>query len=451
MKSKFEKELKEKAYASVPDRWDEISKRAGEIKPAGEIKSLKAKRTKSFVAAAAAITLVIGAGFAVKSLSNNKITLTPDSSNEKIKYSGSSSVAAEIAVEASSLFEENDEILIKYTDDNGETHTAVAKVDEKESIKSTGKALVTYVDSQGKNQTALVEIPTSGKKDGNSDYDSPETIVGVEQASAHATTTRRDLTVISAEMGAETDWERRTTPGKFPGIIYDGVEYSYPYGYTEGKRETKRSATLIKSGVKAVNYVPAGVGKDTEHTTMADIYSLSGFDKKLVIGVKFKGESNIYPYINTQYKPATLGEFLKAVDYDNTVTYGGIRLMNISMPVNDENKADIKRYLLSDTAAKNDESAALTGSYVTLSVSLKELNINNKKFRVYESGYIQTNLIGYYFTFYVGKDNVESFLKDSYNVTFDELRKTGTTLPYQNGTTAGHVEYTSASSAYKPE
>ena len=62
MKSKFEKELREKAYSAVPDGWDEVEKKAKVFEPSGIINKAKSSPVKTIAAAAAAVAVVIGAG-----------------------------------------------------------------------------------------------------------------------------------------------------------------------------------------------------------------------------------------------------------------------------------------------------------------------------------------------------------------------------------------------------
>lgn len=219
----------------------------------------------------------------------------------------------------------------------------------------------------------------------------------------------------------EDDWEDLTTPGKYRAFTLENREYVYPFSARE-ERGTKRKGTKIVSGKTVEGYEPNG----TKHTTTADIFTLEGFDKNLVLGIKFKESNKIYAYVNTGYSPKTLGEFLKAVDYDNSITYGGITLyQGKSFPVNSSNAKDIKKYLLSDTNAKNDQNTKPEGLPVTITITCDELGAYSKALYIYENGHIATNLIGYRYVFFVGKDNVNNFLKNSYNITFDEIKKMG--------------------------
>ncbi len=263
----------------------------------------------------------------------------------------------------------------------------------------------------------------------------------------HATTT-----TAANELYYEIDWDRKSMPGKFPSVGlnsanyinmltepgYSGsAEYVYPFGPFE-ERATTRQATEFISDMQIVGHEPDG----TAHETVVDIFSLEGLSEDLAIGVRFENDDRIFTYVNSSYRPETLGEFLEAIDYDNTVTYGGIMLYpGNNFPVNDENAKDIKSYLLSDASLTNimDADAEAAGNCVIASIYCRELGRENKVFRIWENGLISTNLIGYEYSFYVGKEAVANFLKDSYNITFEQIREitavtTNTTEPYTSDT-----------------
>ena len=70
----------------------------------------------------------------------------------------------------------------------------------------------------------------------------------------------------------------------------------------------------------------------------------------------------------------------------------------------------------------------------------RELGKENKFLKISESGYISTNLIGYEYVFYIGKEAVADFLKNSYNITFEQINEIyyatmKTTEPYTANTT----------------
>ena len=187
---------------------------------------------------------------------------------------------------------------------------------------------------------------------------------------------------------------------------------------------TARPGALLYRSYTLQNINPK---TDQTESVRADIYTLERFDKELAVGVRFEGEQNCHPYVNTRYVPATLGDFLSAIDYDNTIRYGNIRLyQDGTFPVNAQNRADIRKYLLSDGSVKNTNATARPrGAKVTLNINCDELGMTNKVMDVYESGCVYTNLVGYGYCFYVGKENAAAFLKNSYHITFAEIAQLG--------------------------
>lgn len=287
-----------------------------------------------------------------------------------------------------------------------------------------------------------VTVATS-KQDENTTF--PTTVTSSEKTTASPTTESSPLTTTSAgHLYENMDWETKSMPGKFPTLsvnsfshlsaidesdIANGTEikYVYPFEHTSETATTRHTSLLLTD-----MYITYTEPDGTQHTDVVDIYSLGGLSEELALGVKFKDSAKIYPYVNHSYTPETLGEFLDALDYDNTVSYGGIYLPTGTLPVNTENAADIKNYLFSDRSISNIMNAdgEPTGECVSISINCPELGLLYKALNIYEDGYITTNLIGYGFSFFVGKDIVNEFLKNSYNITFEEIRAlTGTTEP----------------------
>ncbi len=263
--------------------------------------------------------------------------------------------------------------------------------------------------------------------------------------------------VTTTEISTEKDWHRKSQPGKFnilaikgaqhlstidtPETIGGCVERSYTYPFESSSEiATTRPATLLLTDKYIAGLEPNG----TRHTTLVDVFSLDGLSDDLVLGVSFPDDDRIYAYVYNYYVPETLGEFLEAIDYDNTVSYGGISLYpGNNFPVNEQNAQDIKSFLLEDNSCVNimDADAEVTGQCVTVSISCHELGREFKTLKIYEDGHITTNLIGYEYTFYVGETAVTNFLKHSYNITFEEIKALSavtTTSPTTVATTTEH-------------
>ena len=422
MKSKFEQEFKRQAYNAVPDKWEEVKEKAGVSSPEKKEGRVVKWGAKAIASIAASLTIVIvavsvavGVGSHKNAPAKAEITVTDENgvSYTITDMSDFDSIAAP------------ETTVITYVDSDGVEHSTVATITRNaEGQREDSSVVVTFKDAQGNMQTTVVNIPAE-----------PST---TKPASADSAQQAADATVAAstrAEIYVETDWDKRTMQEKFPAVQFgqngtlppDGIGKEYASAFRDGEYIT-RPATLLYKGYTLRNINPK---TDKEVTTTADIYVFQNFDRALAVGVKFPGEEHIHPYVNMHYTPQTLGEFMTAADVKNTVHFGNIRLYKDStFPVNAQNKADIFNYLLSDGSIKNTNVTDRPNAVkVTLTVSLAELGQNNKVMEVYESGYVYTNLLGYGCTFNVGKQNTAAFLKNSYNLTFDDLTQMTTTVP----------------------
>ena len=439
MKTKFEKTFRESAYAGVPDRWDAIQEKVRAVVPEETAKKIVRMSARSIATVAASVTIIlvavsvaVGVGSRRNTPSKAPITVTDENG---VSYTITD-------VSDFDLIAVPETTVITYKDSNGVEHTTVATITRNaQGQREDSSVVVTFKDAEGNTQTTVVAIPaetdrqsTTAAPNGKPD---PETTVAAADPATAAASTR-------AEAVREVDWADRTMPEKFPAVQFDptgipgGLAKEYDFALRDNEY-ISRPATLLYKDYTLYNLNPR---TDKEETATADIYVFQNFSRKLAVGVKFPGEEKIHPYVNVHYTAQTLGDFLNDADVKNTVHFGNIKLFKDgTFPVNDQNKADIFKYLLSDGSIRNTNSTDRpSGAKVTLSIDLAELGKRNKVMEVYESGYVHTNLLGYGCTFNVGKENVAAFLKNSYNITFDDIDKVNSGTPSTTSdTTTGIV------------
>ena len=427
MKAKFEKAFRESAYAGVPDTWDAIQEKVRAVVPEETAQKVVRMSARSIATIAASVTIILAAVSVAVGVSSHKnapakmeITVTDENG---VTYTiADASDFDSIAVPETTV--------ITYTDSDGVEHTTVATITRNAAgQREDSSVVVTFKDAAGNTQTTVVDIPAEASTAApNGQTTKPSSADSSPQADPATT-----VATTRAEIVKEVDWAERTMPEKFPAVQFDptglpdGLAKEYNFAL-RGNEYISRPATLLYKDYTLYNTNPK---TDKEETATADIYVFQNFSRKLAVGVKFPGEEKIHPYVNVQYTPQTLGDFLNDADVKNTVHFGNIRLFKDgTFPVNAQNKADIFKYLLSDGSIKNTNATDRpNGAKVTLSVDLAELGKRTKVMEVYESGYVYTNLLGYGCTFNVGKENVAAFLKNSYYVTFDDLAKVNTTVP----------------------
>lgn len=389
MKSKFEKELQKKAYNSVPDKWEELKAEVSDIKTEAPEKKIKHINYKPYIAAAASLIVVIACAVGIKVFRDNRVRTLPESK-----------------------IQENGTAVVSFTDENGVAKTTIAqKVEGEDDV---------YIDNEG-NQFIIDEkttkiIAASSQTNSSS----------VTNSTTEIRTIPDPLTTTAAETRVEKDdsWSKWSLPTRFNVVVYNGKEYVYP-GDRYETFYNFRTPTVLKKNVT----LKATDNYDKEFTQSVDLVSLQGFGTNLVIGVKFPNIDYPCAYLNVSYKPANLGQLMNDLDWENTVTYGRIKSLGerMDMPVS---PGDVLEMLTKGKSAANIESfEEPVERYVTLTVSVNELSIYDKYLRIYENGYVTTNIIGYRFCFYIGAKAAADYLMKSYNMSFAELD--GFTQPQQ--------------------
>lgn len=395
MKSKLEKSLKEKAYASVPDKWDELKKEISEAetKPEIPVKHNQKINVKPYIAAAASIIVIIGCAVGIKIMRNDRVKISAESKTG-----------------------ENDTVMVSFTDENGELETTIAK-------KVAGEKGL-YVDDKG--NEFYIDGNTTSIVSAESDNTKPKASDNTSKSAESATENLIVSTTAALETGLEKDnsWSKWSLPSRFNVVNYNGKEYVYT-GDRYESRYNFRNPTVLKKNftLKATDNL------DKEFTQSVDIVSLQGFGTDFVIGVKFPLLDYPVAYMNVSYQPETVAQMMEDLDWDNTVTYERIHTLGerIDMPVSPK---DVSAMLKSGKNAPNIQTEP-GGRYLTITVDLNELNVVGKYFRIYESGYVTTNIIGYRYCFNIGTKAVADYLMKSYNMTFAELDKIDKASPAQ--------------------
>ena len=192
-----------------------------------------------------------------------------------------------------------------------------------------------------------------------------------------------------------------------------------------------------------------------------------------MIALQFEGDSNFYIYINTFYRPDTLGDFIDDLNLKENVTFGTINY-NYSYTDNngewqyaevefyDVNNDDIWNMLFSDTSLENvqDDLEVYTNGDFNISINVDIPFLGSKRvcITLTDRGYLTTNIFETGKAFYIGEDKVQEFLNylvnnyDGYRLIYEdtaeeenldnEIEDSGTIMVTQNsinGTTTEEV------------
>lgn len=150
------------------------------------------------------------------------------------------------------------------------------------------------------------------------------------------------------------------------------------------------------------------------HTMPVSIYSVKGFDTECVVAVQFdENDEYVYAYMNANYVPKTLGDMMKALDFDNHFGTGRLELRTPGKSVMYESidKDMVLKLLKSYKPAKNEPDKEPGKVVLTIAVSESVIGVDNKAMSFTEDGYVTFNILETLKCFYIGEEAVENLVE----------------------------------------
>ena len=228
-----------------------------------------------------------------------------------------------------------------------------------------------------------------------------------------------------AEIASEVPWAQAPCAFQYPSLSYGGADYT-----NTGKPIDVSFVGEALGTAEAVGYDGY---TDTEHADPFPVYAIGGVETECAVAATLT-DGNTYAYVNAEYTPATLGQFIADLDLKNKLTVGeGYAWTrdgdgnNIFRKYADFDDALLWERLLTDENLKNEPADAWDPERIGFSVNVPALGIVNKGLWLTEGGYMVTNLLETAKCFYVGPDAVNAFIdfmranlpyEEQVNVTF---------------------------------
>ena len=216
-------------------------------------------------------------------------------------------------------------------------------------------------------------------------------------------------------------WDEMSISQQFMEVQYNNSKYS--------TRVTEISNDNIGENIGTANLVGHDIYTDTYHNKKGELYAIKNIAEKCAIAVKFEGDINYYVYVNSYYRPTTLGEFMEDLDLKEITSFGticydywdknsegDIEYKNIEFyDVDDE---IIWQKLFNNPNLENIYSDNDTGKYmserysvsISISVDIPLLGYKNIGISLTDKGYLLTNILDTGKGFYIGEDKVQEFL-----------------------------------------
>ena len=221
-------------------------------------------------------------------------------------------------------------------------------------------------------------------------------------------------------------WNEMSISQQFNEVEYNNSKYS--------SRITKISNNNILKNIGNETLTGYDTYTETTYNKKAELYSIKDIEEKCAIAIKFEGDTDYYVYVNSYYRPTTLGEFTKDLNLEEIISFGTIYYNywdeDLQEDINVEfygvdNKI-IWQKLFNNKNLENIYSDNDTEKYTSerfsqsigISVDIPLLGYKNISVSLTDKGYLLTNILDTGKGFYIGEDKVQEFLdyiKDNYN------------------------------------
>ncbi len=234
---------------------------------------------------------------------------------------------------------------------------------------------------------------------------------------------------ISESIARVQKWDEMPISQQFMQVKYNNSVYA--------SKITEISSDNILRYIDNSVLTGYDVYTQTNYEHSGELYSIKNISDKCAIAVKFEGDINYYVYLNLDYRPTTLREFmsdlnLKEITSFGTIYYnywdenseGNMKYKNIEFYNVDNNI--IWQMLFSDMDLENIYSDMDVGKYtserfsksINISVDIPLLGYKNISVSLTDKGYLITNILDTGKGFYIGENKVQEFLnyiKENYD------------------------------------
>lgn len=221
-------------------------------------------------------------------------------------------------------------------------------------------------------------------------------------------------------------WNEMSISQQFNEVEYNNSKYS--------SRITKISNNNILKNIGNATLTGYDTYTETTYNKKAELYSIKDIEEKCAIAIKFEGDTDYYVYVNSYYRPTTLGEFTKDLNLEEIISFGTIYYNywdeDLQEDINVEfygvdNKIIWKKLFnnknLENIYSDNDTEKYTSERFsqsIGISVDIPLLGYKNISVSLTDKGYLLTNILDTGKGFYIGEDKVQEFLdyiKDNYN------------------------------------
>jgi len=215
----------------------------------------------------------------------------------------------------------------------------------------------------------------------------------------------------SEEIAVIMQWDDMTDACRYTSLVYGDTEYT-----------TGLIAVWDENVGEMLDYADVSgydIYTDTTHTLNRLCYAIAGINPEAAVCVKFNETDKYhYAYVNTNYTPDTLGDFISDLNLTETLETGLIydeRDASQTIVYEDVDKSLVFEMLLSDTTLENEPDGTYkdVGTKIFgISVSVDVLGYHHVTLTLTDTGYMWTNILSSGKYFYVGTEKIEAFIEE---------------------------------------
>lgn len=213
-------------------------------------------------------------------------------------------------------------------------------------------------------------------------------------------------------------WNEMSISQQFYEVEYNSSIYS--------SRITMISNNNILRNIGNATLMGYDTYTKTTYNKKAELYSIKDVEEKCAIAIKFEGDTDYYVYVNSYYRPTTLGEFMRDLNLEEITSFGTIYYNywdedsqeNINVEFYGVDNKIIWQKLFNNKNLENIYSDNDIGKYtsekitqsISISVDIPILGYKNISVSLTDKGYLLTNILDTGKGFYIGEDKVQEFL-----------------------------------------
>ena len=229
------------------------------------------------------------------------------------------------------------------------------------------------------------------------------------------TNTRTTKETDTAETITVPKWDERTLSERFMEFVWNGITY--------GTRDCIIDRSSIGSKLGLVMMAGKDICQNEEYSIRAEVFCINAISDHCAVAIQFEGYDSYYVYTNRNYCPSTLGELIDDLDLNHTLTFGSLKLGESETSTSDYDAVMIMNRVNTSRTSKNLSNSTPGTKLFRVSVNVELLGIQNKYLAVTKEGYIETNLMEWCFTFYIGADKAQG-ITDEFDM--EQIKETTT-------------------------